>query len=238
MRRGLLLSLLLSAGAIAEPAADPQPDLVTKGPKAAKPAAPPPAAPESAPGAIPATGVEQKARRGVFVEATLGLFTTLGGSRFLSNGQPYLGLIFGTEVGESASVFASVGIGASSASCFDVDTQGNCRAADSFGATYLELGASYGGHLGPRTLLSGKIVAGLTNLSPGPVLDSTTRTVPDNLFGFHGGVGVAYDYDTHLDHFAVGLDLLARYTIAQKPGGGGSLGLASISVLPRLRYVF
>lgn len=189
-------------------------------------------------GPVSPTGVEQKARRGLFAETTLGLFTTLGGSKFFSNGQPYLGLMFGTEVGESASVFAAVGIGASSASCFDQDSKGNCRAADSFGATHLEAGASYGLPLGPRLLLSGKLVAGLTNLSPGPAVDTATRTVPDNIFGPHVGGGVALDYDTRLDHFAVGLDALVRYTIAGRPDGSGSLGIASLTIMPRLRYVF
>jgi hypothetical protein len=188
--------------------------------------------------AAPATGVDTPPRRGFFAEATLGLFTTLGGSRTVSNGQPYLGLIFGRELGEAASIFASIGIGASSASCFDLDARGNCRAADSFGATYLELGASYGVYLKPRLLLSAKIVGGLTNLSPGPVLDSNTRAVPDNLFGFHGGGGLALDYDTRLDHFAIGIDALVRYTNASRPDGTGSLGVPSISIMPRLRYVF
>ena len=214
MHRVLLLGIVLSASAVR--AADGQ----------------------ALPGPASATGVDEPPRRGTFAEATLGVFATLGGSRGISNGQAYLGIIVGRELGEAASIFASVGVGASSASCFDVDSRGNCRAADSFGMTFLELGASYGVSLAPRWLLSGKLVAGLTNLSPAPVLDTGTRVVPDNLFGFHGGLGAAIDYDTHLDHFAIGVDALARYTIASKPGGGGSLGIVSLAVMPRLRYVF
>jgi hypothetical protein len=183
-------------------------------------------------------GVDERPRRGTFAEATLGFFTTLGGSQALSNGQPYLGLMFGRELGDAASIFASIGVGASSASCFDLDSRNNCRAADSFGATFLELGVSYGVPLATRMLLSVKLVAGVTNLSPGPVLDSTSNAVPDNLFGFHGGAGLALDYDTRLDHFAVGIDALARYSIASRPGGGGNLSIPSIALMPRLRYVF
>ena len=245
MVRALLLGALFIASAAR--AADPQPELVNKQKeqKAAVAAssgqvtpAPPPRVPEQALGAVSATGVDDKPRRGVFAEATLGFFTTLGGSRFFSNGQPYLGLMVGTELGDAASIFASLGVGASSASCFDLDSRGNCRAADSFGATYLEAGASYGLQIGERTLLSGKIVAGITNFSPGPVLDTSARSVPDNLFGPHAGFGLALDYDTRLDHFAVGIDALARYTIASRPDGTGSLGIASIAIMPRLRYVF
>ena len=67
--------------------------------------------------------------------------------------------------------------------------------------------------------------------------DTTTRAVPDNLFGPHVGAGLALDYDTRLDHFAVGLDVLARYTIASGPDSRG-LKIFSIAVMPRLRYVF
>jgi hypothetical protein len=90
----------------------------------------------------------------------------------------------------------------------------------------------------PRLLLSGKLVGGLTVLSPGPARDTAANAVPDNLFGVHGGGGLALDYDTRLDHFAIGIDALVRYTVAQRPGGAGSLGLASLAVMPRLRYVF
>jgi hypothetical protein len=51
--------------------------------------------------------------------------------------------------------------------------------------------------------------------------------------GFHAGGGFALDYDTHLDHFAVGLDALFRYTFARD-----SLTIPSLAVMPRIRYVF
>lgn len=189
--------------------------------------------------AVPETGVDEKPRRGTFVETTLGIFTTVGGSQPLSNGQAYLGLTFGREVGSAGALFASLGVGASSASCFEFKANGvDCAAADSFGATYLEVGGTYGVQLAPRLLLSGKLVVGLTNLSPAPVTNNDpNKTVADNLFGPHGGVGLGLDYDTHLDHFAVGFDVLGRYSLMSKPGGG-SLGLASLAVMPRIRYVF
>jgi hypothetical protein len=187
----------------------------------------------------PATGVNEAPRRGTYVETSLGIFTVLGGSQPVSNGQPYLGMTLGHNLGDAATVFASLGIGAASASCFQLDSRNNCLAADSFGAFYLEGGASYGFPVGLRSLLSLKVVGGLTDLSPGPVRDGAS--VPNSLFGFHLGAGAALDYDTHLDHFAVGIDALLRYTLAKYTPSGGSaqtLGLASLAVMPRIRYVF
>jgi hypothetical protein len=85
----------------------------------------------------------------------------------------------------------------------------------------------------------GKVVAGVTDLSPGPVLNGST--VPDHLPGFHFGAGAALDYDTHLEHFAVGFDALFRYTLARYTAAGGNsqtLRLPSLAVMPRIRYVF
>jgi hypothetical protein len=183
---------------------------------------------------VPANGVDESPRRGTFVESTLGVFTTFGGSAKVSNGQPYLGITVGREVGERGALFGSLGIGASSASCFTgTKTNGDCVAADSFGATFVEAGASYGVGVALRTLLSLKVLGGLSDLSPGPV--TSNNSVPDHLLGFHVGGGLALDYDTHLDHFAVGLDAIVRYTMAK---ADSSLALTSLAVMPRIRYVF
>ncbi len=188
----------------------------------------------------PATGLDEKPRRGTFVETTLGFFTSMGGSRPFSNGQPYLGISAGREVGEQGSVFVALGIGAVSASCYQLASNGaDCQAADSFGATFAEVGGAYGVPMMARLLLSLKLVGGLTNLSPGPVRDG--NSVPDNLFGFHLGGGGALDYDTRLDHFAVGIDALIRYSLVRYTVAGGSsqtLGLPTLAVMPRIRYVF
>ena len=189
--------------------------------------------------AVPATGVDEPPRRGTFVAMSLGMFTAMGGSVPFSNAQPYLGVSVGREIGEQASVFFSLGIGAASASCFQLKSTGDCAAADSFGATFVEGGASYGFPIALRTLLSLRVVAGLTDLSPGPVRNGDS--VPDNLFGFHLGGGLSLDYDTHLDHFAVGVDALLRYSLAKYTPTGQdaqTLGIPSLSVMPRVRYVF
>jgi hypothetical protein len=189
---------------------------------------------------VPANGIDEPPRRGTYVETSLGIFTAMGGNVPFSNVQPYLGITLGREIGDRAAVFASLGIGAASASCYQEEPRtGNCLAADSFGATFLEAGAAYGLPIALRTLLALKVVAGFTDLSPGPVRSGAA--VPDHLPGFHLGAGLALDYDTHLEHFAVGLDAIVRYTLARyTPAGGNSqtLGLPSLAVMPRIRYVF
>jgi hypothetical protein len=181
---------------------------------------------------VPAMGVDEPPRRGNFVEASLGVFSALGGSAAFSRAQPYLGLTVGRQAGERAAVFISLGLGAASASCYQVDPNGSgCLGADSFGATFVEAGTSYGLPIASRTLLSLKAVGGFTDLSPGPV--QRNGAVPDHTPGFHVGGGFALDYDTHLDHFAIGVDTLFRYTFARD-----GLTVPSLAVMPRIRYVF
>jgi hypothetical protein len=193
--------------------------------------------------AVPGNGTDEAPHRGNYVETSLGVFTAMGGSVPLSNAQPYISMAFGRELGAAATVFASLGIGAASASCYQpgpvVGGQTTCQAADSFGATFVEAGMTYGFPVFLRALLSLKVVAGLTDFSPGPVQDGSS--VPNHLFGYHVGAGVAFDYDTHLDHFAIGADLLFRYSLARYTPAGGSaqtLGLPSAALMPRIRYVF
>ena len=122
----------------------------------------------------------------------------------------------------------------------DARTQ-NCLGADSFGATFVEGGASYGFMVGLRSLLSLKMVLGFTDLSPAPVRSGNPAAVSNHLPGFHLGGGASLDYDTHLEHFAVGIDALLRYTLARYTDAGGNsvtLGLPSLAVMPRIRYVF
>jgi hypothetical protein len=207
--RAFLVAILLSAGAAAqtEPGARP-------------------------PDSVVVSGVDDAPRRGTYVEASLGLFTAMGGSRPFSSGQPYLAMTVGRDLGERASIFGSLGLGAARASCYQLDTRGgSCLGADSFGATFLELGVSYGFPIATRTLLSLKLLGGFTDLSPGPV--QRNGAVPDHVPGLHAGAGLAIDYDTRLDHFGVGLDAVVRQTFARD-----SLRIPSLAVMPRIRYVF
>jgi hypothetical protein len=192
---------------------------------------------EPQPPAFPSVGVDPAPRRGTFAETALGAFATGALTcRGVSAAQPYLSLTAGHNLGERSALFLSLGIGASSQSCFDRGTSG-CAAADSFGATFLELGASTGTQIAPRTQIVAKVLGGVGIFSPGPFahLDGS---VPDRVIAPHLGAGVGLDYDTHLDHFSVGLDALARYSVASKPDGQGREGIASVALLPRIRYVF
>ncbi|GAC1599710.1 MAG: hypothetical protein NVS4B10_11040 [Myxococcales bacterium] len=218
--RQVVVAALLTAG-LAAPAAAPASSVAT-----AALAAPP----ESQ------RGVEAPARRGFYAETAVGLFGTVGGSRGVSFAQPALGMAVGRDLGEAAAVFVQLTIGASRASCFDGPLVG-CRGADSFGASFLELGLQLGAHLLPRLRLSGKLIGGYTALSPSPLASAAGGPVASAIGGPHVGAGLGFDYDTHLDHFAVGFDLLGRHTRASRPGAP-TLGLTSFAMMPRIKYVF
>jgi hypothetical protein len=213
MTAGLLVSFAAFAG---EPAAPPS-DVAT--PRAAS----------------PSTGIEQAPRRGTFAAASVGAITVLGGSRTFSNAQPYLGVTFGRDLGSAAAIFGTIGYGAASNSCFQQSTRGDCLAADSFGATFVEAGASYRFALASRVFWSIEAVAGVTLFSPGPFTDAAGG-VRDRLVAPHGGGGVGLEYATH-DHFAIGLETMMRYSLASR-GTGAYSGIASLAILPHIRYVF
>ena len=186
--------------------------------------------------AFPPVGVDPAPRRGTFAETALGAFATIGGSSRISAAEPYLSMTVGHNLAERSALFVSLGIGASGASCFDRGQTG-CAGADSFGITFVEVGASAGTQIASRTLLSAKVLGGVGIFSPGPFahLDGS---VPDRVVAPHLGLGFALDYDTHLDHFSVGIDALGRYSLANKPDNQGRAAIASVAVMPRVRYVF
>ena len=188
-------------------------------------------APQRPPDSVAVSGVDDAPRRGTFVEAALGVFTAMGGTRAFSSAQPYLAMTIGRDLGSRAAIFASLGLGSARASCYQLSPTGDCMAADSFGATFVELGFSYGFPVAARMLMGVKVVGGYTDLSPGPVQQN--GSVPDHVPGVHAGAGFTLDYDTRLDHFGIGLDTLVRETFARD-----SLRIPSLAVMPRIRYVF
>ncbi len=100
------------------------------------------------------------------------------------------------------------------------------------------MGASTGTWLTRRLLLSGKLMGGMTLLSPGPFTRKDGTTVPDQAIAPHAGAGLGLEYKTRLDHFGIGLAAILRYSLASRPDGGGKDGIASLALLPRIRYVF
>jgi hypothetical protein len=208
--------------------------LVAAAAAAARAAEPAPGAPGRE--AVPAAGLEEAPRRGTFVETSLGAFTTLGGSRRFSVVQPYLGLTAGRHMGGASSLFVSLGVGASSDSCFQLAPAG-CAGSDSFGVTFLEAGGALGLLRSDRLAFALEGVAGGTLFSSSPFAYQDGR-VADALFAPHAGGGLSLEYDTHLDHFAVGFDALMRFTFANRPDGSGRATIPSLALLPRVRYVF
>ena len=100
--RALALIMLLGTAAVAQP--DP----------ASRP-----------PDTVVVAGVDEAPRRGTWVEAALGVFTAMGGTRTFSSGQPYLAMSLGHDLGARASIFASLGLGAASASCYQLSPGGD-----------------------------------------------------------------------------------------------------------------
>ena len=82
--------------------------------------------------------------------------------------------------------------------------------------SYLQLG------LGERFYLTPKVLAGQTLLDPAPVGDVTQ--------GFNLGAGVGLEYATSMDHFSVGMDVVARYVFRAN--------IPAFSVFPRVKYTF
>jgi len=87
-------------------------------------------------------------------------------------------------------------------------------------------------------LLSGKLMGGMTLLSPGAFTRKDGTTVSDQAIAPHAGAGLGLEYKTRLDHFGLGLEAILRYSLASRADGGGKGGIASLALLPRIRYVF
>src|SRR5205814_9455651 len=143
-----------------------------------------------------------------------------------------LALVFGRDVASRAARCAALRFAAVSSPCYKLSPTGDsCLGADCFGATFLEVGVSYGFAISPRTMLAAKVLGGFTDLSPGPV--QRNGSVPDHVPGLHAGGGFSLDYNTRLDHFAVGIDAVIRETFARY-----GVRMPSLVVMPRIRYVF
>jgi len=124
----------------------------------------------------------------------------------------------------------SLGLGAASASCYQVSAGAIPAWGRLLRATFLEIrdlvrDPRRGAHA--RRL---KLLGGFTDLSPGPV-QSNGAECPNPLLARMRRRLLA-DYDTQLDHFAVGLDALVRETFA-----GSSLKILRWRDA-RIRYVF
>lgn len=189
--------------------------------------------------AEPANGVPFQPRTGWYAETQLGVFTALGGYKTFSNGQPYLAVSLGVDLPvEDLSVFVSFAHGFNADSCRDVmdSSQGPVcatykledgspsAAVENFSVIPLELGARYGlMEIVPRLKLTLAATVGYQLLTP-----RITETAPGG--SPHAGLGVGVAYATRLPGLDVGAEVLGRLAFSPM--------LPSLSVYPRIRYVF
>jgi hypothetical protein len=177
----------------------------------------------------PSEGVALKVRRGFFTETDIGGFLTLGGDNDYSNLQSYLQLGIGYDISDVIELGLHVGIGSNAQNCFAGldDRTGECLITDNFTMTFIDASLAYLIRIGERFYLSPKLLGGYTLLDPAPVVGTDGRPVTS---GINLGTGVGVEYATHMDHFSIGLDLIARYI--------GGPNILSFQFYPRVKYTF
>ena len=185
-------------------------------------------APSLASAATPSEGVSLVVRRGFFTETDVGGFMTVGGDNAYSNLQTYLQLGVGYDVSQTIELGAHFGMGSNAANCFNgLKKTGECTATDNFTVTFIDLTAAYLFKLADRFYLDPKLAVGYTLLDPAPVVPQDGEPINK---GINVGVGVGLEYATSMDHFSIGLDVLARYVIGPN--------IISLQFFPRVKYTF
>jgi hypothetical protein len=202
-------------------------------------------APLAASAATPPEGVALTVRRGFFTETDIGGFMTVGGDDGYSNLQTYLQLGIGYDIGKNISLGLHYGTGANAANCFNgkLEKDNSCTASDNFTVSFIDLTVSFLFQLAERFYISPKLAGGWTTLDPAPILIAVTtggcKTVADQSDpakctavrqGPNAGAGVGIEYATYMDHFSVGVDVLARYVIGPN--------IISLQFFPRVKYTF
>jgi hypothetical protein len=187
----------------------------------------------------PATGVPFKVRHGWYAETQLGVFTTFGGSKALSNGAPFMALSAGTDLPSmpELSLFFTVGHGSNAGSCHALKANGECdswkladgspagsQGIESFSVIPLEVGARYAfGDIVPRLAPHALVTVGYAIISPEMVKDASLGSA-------HAGLGGGVEYVTRLDGLTLGAEVLVRAAFGPF--------LASLAAYPRIKYVF
>lgn len=176
--------------------------------------------------AVPPQGVEFKPRRGFFTETNIGAFFTVGGNDAYSNAQTYLQLGVGYDISDVVEIGLSFGLGANAANCF-AGRQGRlCSEPDNFTVSLLNGSVAYNVKLRERLYVAPKLSAGYALLDPAPVRANGTPVHR----ALNAGLGVGLEYITAMEHFSVGLDLMARYVFAAN--------VPTIAIFPRVKYTF
>lgn len=178
--------------------------------------------------ATPPEGVSLEVRRGVFTEADIGGFLTVGGQGGYSNLQSYLQLGVGYQLhapGGSGLVPVGLhlGLGPNDQNCWAaLNRSGRCSKPDSFSMLFIGLSGGYLFQLVDRLYLGPRVLAGVVLLDPVPVSGPAVRPTV-------GGM-VSLEYATGLDHFSLGLDVAYRMVIGP--------WISSIAIFPRVQYTF
>jgi hypothetical protein len=182
----------------------------------------------TAAGAVPSLGVPVEVRHGLFLEADVGAFFTLGGGNAYSNLQTFLQLGAGytfTALDGALLVPVAVraGVGANAQNCWTgLGPGGACTASDSFALAFFDLGTAVLFRVGERLHLGPGVQVGATLLAPPPR--------PDLAGQLQLGASLRLDYATALDHLSVGLEVSYRLVLG--------LGLSAIAIYPRVQYTF
>jgi hypothetical protein len=202
--------------------------------------------------ATPSVGVEQKLRRGLFVETDLGTYFDFRSAApaTVSNAQAYLQLGIGYDITERLSVALQFGLVASSGVCLaDIANDGTCGVVDAagniaalpdnsgkqvlpdnFSNTFYQLHVSYRVPLVERLAFVPGAVVGYQKLDPAPLLSDNTDPDSQLSGGVVFGANLSLEYATHMDHFFVGLDVLPRFLVGPN--------LFSMAIFPRVKYTF
>lgn len=184
-------------------------------------------------------GVALQVRRGFFTETNIGGFMTLGGDKQYSNLQTYFHLGVGYDVSQTVELGLHGGIGPNAANCWSglKPNSDVCIETENFTVIFLDLTAAYLFRVAERFYVTPKLVGGFTLLEPAPVYDPPRQTdgkLPQGArplnSGPNAGLGLGLEYATSMDHFSIGLDVLARYVIGPN--------ISSLQFFPRIKYTF
>ncbi len=182
----------------------------------------------------PPLGVKPALRQGLFADLQVGGFFTINLDyeqigRQVSNAQPYVGVGLGYDVTRNIVAGMGLAYGASAGACFDPDRPtGTCNGARSFSVMLINAHVGYLHGFDHQWYLGAKVLGGAALMTPGPEGGGA-----DLLFGYNGGLALATEYHTHLEHFVLGLDVAATFVM-----GGRQVRFPGIAIYPRLKYVF
>lgn len=183
--------------------------------------------------ATPPEGEPLKVRRGFYTETDVGGFLTLGGDDVYSNLQSYLQLGLGYDIrivdAFGIGLGVHVGVGASAANCYSGRPQpgANCPLTENFTVFFIDATVGAIIRMVERFYFVPKLMGGFTLLDPAPVQLSDGELLNK---GANIGLALGIEYATNMDHFSIGLDVVARYVIGPS--------ILSLQFYPRVKYTF